>query len=441
MSVSGGIITGMGKKLGVSSDGDLQVAFGSSQKGQAWFFSTAPIRMGAKYKPFLNTSAVFADMNARNTARANANYGITIPTMTQAEIQAMTGAGWTLHRPDGTSYPRRAQDFEGYYNAAPYAPLYCTAPATIYASTINVNSGSPCAFFVYEKSGQLAYGAPSATAGTVAGSDGRTTAQRNACLELADLKAGSSLITDLTNPYLGIAVFSGTTFKGFAGCTEKLVASQSQTQNDMFITRLSAFTGIAAGTYTGKACVRYGNAVVGYNYVPLPAISGVCYNNFTVKIGGADIYTYAKRGLSTSNTVSSTGTITTNLSTVYVTIRVTNPSILPQQSNASNSGWILVVTITGKVNGLNITPPNRRVSMANYYPGTSTFLTIPANGYTDITFRIDKIWNQDPSGAAAIVSSGNIDIECYLKYNQGGSDTDFTRAPASQQNALKVIYG
>lgn len=439
MSVSSGIITNMGKKLGVSSDGDLQVVFSTSQTGQAWFFASAPIRMGAKYKPFNNTSVTFADMNARNTARANANYGLTIPTMTQAEIQAMTGDGWTLHRPNGTSYPRRAQDFEGYYNAAPYAPLYCTASATIVANTINSNSLNPCAFFVYQKSGQLADKQPDAAGGTSTTSAGRSSTQIAACLEASELKADSTIITSLTNPYLGIAVFSGTTFKGFAGCTSKLIASQSTRDNDMFIVRLAAFTGIGLGTYTGKACIRYGSELGGYMYVPLPAISGVCYNNFTVKIGGADLYTYSKRGLSTSNTASSTGTITTTLSTVYVTIRVTAPAGIAHQSNASNSGWTLVTTVTGKVNGFNITPPDRRLSMANYYPGTSTFLSIPAGGSTDITFRIDKVWNQDPTSSATVVTSGYVDIECYLKYSSGGVDTDFTRA--AQQTVLRVNYG
>lgn len=35
----------MGKKLGVSGDGDLQQVFQVSQKAHSWFFLTAPINM------------------------------------------------------------------------------------------------------------------------------------------------------------------------------------------------------------------------------------------------------------------------------------------------------------------------------------------------------------------------------------------------------------
>lgn len=436
MAIQNDIIVGMGSKLTTGGTGDLQKAFNSSQKSQAWFFSTAAIKMAAKYKPFNNTTAVFASETARNTARANANYGLTIPACTAAQILA---ANWTLHRPNGTTYPRRALDFEGYYRGAPDAPLYCTKDGdTITANTINANALNPCAFFVYQKSGQLADKQPDASGGISTTSAGRSSTQIAACLEASELKTdGGTLLTSLTNPYLGIAVFNGSSLVGFAGCTSKLVASQSTRDNDMFIVRLAAFTGIAAGTYTGKACIRYGS-LSGYNYVPLPAISGVCQNTFTVKIGGADMYTYWKRGLSKTNTTSSTGTLRTTGSTVYATIRIQNNSGITHSTAPANyNKWILVVTITGTVNGSSITPPDRRLTMKTYPAGM-----VMANGESiDVTFKIDKIWNNNPAQAAVTVTSGSISIEAYLYYNDGGADSAFTRGAATQQTALLVTYG
>lgn len=434
----------MGTTIGPSANGDLQTAFGVSQMGKAWFFSTAPIRMGAKNKPFLNTSPTFTDMNARDTARASANYGITIPTMTEAEIRAMTGEGWTLHRPNGTSYPRRAQDFEGYYNAAPYAPLYCTKNSnTIVANVINSNSLNPCAFFVYEKSGQLAYGVPDATAGTTRNSDGRTTAQRNACLELADLKAGSSLITDLTNPYLGIVVFSGTTLKGFAGCTEKLVASQSTWLPDMYIVRLAAFSALGVGTFTGKACVRYGSAVGGYGYVPLPAISGVCNNNFTVKIGGQDMYDAYQVNVKTDGTPSAAGSavrLRTTSTTIYVTIKVHNGSgIVHDTAPGDVNKWILVTNLNGSVvkrGESSSTTVNRDVTSTpyNYTPAA---MHMDVNGDCLISYQITNCWSPT-QGQVVAISSGSISLTCRLYYNS--TSAPFNR-PASGQLLLDIVYG
>jgi len=443
MSVSGGIITGMGTTIGPSANGDLQTAFGVSQMGKAWFFSTAPIRMGAKNKPFLNTSPTFTDMNARNTARANANYGLTIPTMTQAEIQAMTGEGWTLHRPNGTSYPRRAQDFEGYYHAAPYAPLYCTAPATIVANTINSNSLNPCAFFVYQKSGQLADKQPDATGGTSTTSAGRSSTQIAACLEASELKADSTIITSLTNPYLGIAVFSGTTFKGFAGCTSKLIASQSTRDNDMFIVRLAAFSALGVGTYTGKACIRYGSAVGGYGYVPLPAISGVCNNNFTVKIGGQDMYDAYQVNVKTDGTPSAAGSavrLRTTSTTIYVTIKVHNGSgIVHDTASGDVNKWILVTNLNGSVvkrGESSSTPVNRDVTSTpyNYTPAA---MHMDVNGDCLISYQITNCWSPT-QGQVVAISSGSISLTCRLYYNS--TSAPFNR-PSSGQLLLDIVYG
>lgn len=435
----------MGKKIAANGiGGDLQAAFHSSRKSHSWYFSDAPIKMGAKNKPFLDTTVIFANMNERDTARVNANYGLTIPTMTQAEIQAMTGDGWTLHRPDGTSYPQRAQqDFEGYYHDAPYAPLYCTAPDTIVANIINSNSVNPCAFFVYQKSGQLADKQPDAAGGTSTTSAGRSSTQIAACLEASELKADSTIITSLTNPYLGIAVFSGTTFKGFAGCTSKLIASQSTRDNDMFIVRLAAFSALGVGTYTGKACIRYGSVLEGYGYVPLPAISGVCNNNFTVKVGGQDMYDAYQVNVKTDGTPSAAGsavTLRTTSTTIYVTIKVHNSSGIVHDTAAGDvNKWILVTNLNGSVvqrGQSSSTPVNRDVTSTpyNYTPAA---MHMDVNGDCLISYQITNCWSPN-AGQVVAIDSGNISLTCRLYYDS--TSAPFNR-PTSGQLLLDIEYG
>ena len=390
------------------------------------------IKGGAMYKPFQNTNPNYPSDADWIAALTGANYGLYVPVCNTANLLA---AQFSYLRPTGNPYWYRVLDFNHYYEGAPDWPVSCPSPSTIVANIINVNAANPCAFFVYHKTGALADKSPDASSGTSTTSAGRSSTQIDYCLAVGEVKASNgTLLTSLTNPYLGMALYQGSTYKGFAGCTSKLVASQTTRDNNMFITPLSSFTGFAAGTYTGKACIRYGSEVGGYGYIPLPN------STFTVKVGGADMYTYWKRGLSTSNTTSSVGIIRTTLSTVYITIRVQNNSGIAHQSNASNSNWILVTTVTGTVNGASISRSSR-LTMNNYYPGTSTFVAIANGGTNDITFRLDRIWNSDPSQPADVVSSGFITIDAELKYNSGGVDSNFTRGADTQQAALSVTYG
>jgi hypothetical protein len=67
---------------------------------------------------------------------------------------------------------------------------------------------------------------------------------------------------------------------------------------------------------------------------------------------------------------------------------------------------------------------------------------VMANGQSiDVTFQIDRIWNNDPTEPAVVVTSGSISVEAYLYYNDGGADSAFTRGAAAQQAALSVTYG
>ena len=127
----------MGKKLGVSNDGELQDVFGSSQKSHAYFFSDAvDINMFAKYKPFIPASGsgyyndhfTAADgtpntTGDRYTAASNAYFGLTPPAKRATAnlvATAITGGDkWVYTRPVQGQNPLRALDFEGYDHLAP----------------------------------------------------------------------------------------------------------------------------------------------------------------------------------------------------------------------------------------------------------------------------------------------------------------------------------
>ena len=273
----------------------------------------------------------------------------------------------------------------------------------------------------------------------VAPSTVRSNTQIDAICSLSELNAsGGSVITSLTEPYLGLAFFQNTTFKKFVGCPHPLVASQDVRDIDMYQLRGADITGLQ-GDYTAMACIRYKRDSTNYGYIPLPKGTGNIYKNkFNLKIGGADMYTYWKRGLSKTNTTSSTGTLRTTGSTVYATIRIQNNSGITHSTDPANyNKWILVVSVTGTVNGSSIAPPDRRLTMKSYPAGM-----VMANGQSiDVTFQIARIWNNDPTEPAVVVTSGSISVEAYLYYNDGGADSAFTRGAAAQQAALLVTYG
>lgn len=448
MSIVNGIITNMGKKIAADGiGGDLQAAFHSSQKRQSWYFSDAPIKMGAKYKPFLNTTVIFASQQALDDARAAANYGLSIPSYTSPTD--LIGADWSIHRPNGTDYPRRAQqDFEKYYMDAEDVPACCTWPDDdITVNIINSNSATTVPFFAYQKTGQLKDWRPDSVAGMVAPSSARSNTQIDAICALSELNAsGGAVITSLTEPYMGLAIFEGSTFKKFVGCPHPLVASQNVRDIDMYQLRSADITGLQ-GSYTAVACIRYKRDSINYGYIPLPKGTSEVYKNlFNLKIGGAEFYKYWQRGIAETNIVSDVQTLTTTASNVYVTIRVQNNSGIAHQSSGTNAdGWLLYVTISGSIVAGGITKNINRttggLSIRNYYPGAMQFLTIPKDGTTDITFLVPKVWNQNESDPAEMVESGMVVLTCNLKYVSGGVVEDFDRAPTSQQPTLSISYG
>lgn len=143
------------KKLGVSGDGDLQVCFGSSEKGQYWYFVTnAPnIWKWARFKPFRKNAAYADHYDDTNSARlagaASVNYGLSAPSVSAAgrPLQTLSSGynTWVYANPRGTGYnePLRVQDFEG-YNGEATPPV--NPPGDI---TIQISSSSSFSFGAY----------------------------------------------------------------------------------------------------------------------------------------------------------------------------------------------------------------------------------------------------------------------------------------------------
>lgn len=437
------MIVGMGTVLATDSTGDLQLAFSSSQMAKSWYFASAPIKIGAKYKPFIHTTVAFSDQSSRDTARAGVNYGVSIP---DCQSSALLDTDWSVARPDGsTSQPRRSLDFEKYYLDAPDVPVCCMFSGVISINPININSATMIPFFIYQKTGVIADRAPDTTNGVSSTAVGRNSTQIEACLDLSELNAqGGAVITSLTNPYLGFSIYQGTTFKGFFGCRSKLLASQTTGDIDMYHFHTADITGLAAGDYTAMACIRYGSSN-SYKFIPMPTgTAGTYQNKYTMKIGGADLYTYKRKGLSKTNTASSTTSLTTTGPGVYITINVTNNTgIVHDSNNTNSSGWILNATLTGSYvqNGVtkSVNRTTGNLGMQNFYPGTSQYLTIPKDGNVDITFFIPNIWTTDGSTPTSGVTSGSLAVTAVLKYVSGGSSQNFTAA--SSQPSLLITYG
>lgn len=453
MAIQNDMIVGMGSKLTTGGTGDLQKAFNSSQKSQAWFFSTAAIKIAAKYKPFNNTTVVFASETARDTARANANYGLTIPKFTAASD--LIDADWTLHRPNGTSYPRRAKDFEGYYRGAPDVPVCCTWPNDdIVINLINENVSISVPFFVYQKEGLLKDWRPDSSAGMVRPTTTRSNAQIDAICAISELNAsGGAVITSLDSPYLGLAIFSGTTLKKFVGCRSQLVAKQEDViENNMFILHGTDITEMI-GTYTAVPCIRYKRDAVNYGYIPLPKGTGNVYKNkFNLIIGGADKYKAWQRGVSLTSTIpqSPASMITMTSSTlqnyVYVIVRVQNLSGIEHYSTQSGlSHWYLHTWLSGEVRfrgDEDTTPIGRTVSAGVYNPGP---FTIANDGTVDLVFRIPNIWSVNASDTARQIDAGMVTLSIAptdegLKYvTTSGTDSFGKDSMLSQ--LLTIKYG
>ena len=132
----------MGKKLGVSGDGDLQQVFQVSQMAHSWFFLTAPINMWAKYKPFRHpSSTIYTDhykgasgqtiSSARLTGARQVNYGLVRPSGSETNIPAdVVGQLWSYNRCRDGVDPMQAWDFEGYNHIA-QAPIMPMTPDNV----------------------------------------------------------------------------------------------------------------------------------------------------------------------------------------------------------------------------------------------------------------------------------------------------------------------
>jgi len=431
MSVTNGKIS---NRIGVviaadGVSGDLQKIFGVAVTRKQWYFTAAPINPCSKCKPFRSTTAFTDHYNSPSSARLAAlvlaNYGIILPSCTASELRT---AECTYNRPTA-SHLLRTQDFEQYYHLAPGAIACCPMASTIVINAINLNGNPRIVFFVYQKSGMLADKSPDPVNGISSASAGRTSEYINAICDLSDLKVQGEHVTayELTNPHLGLAIYDGTTFKGFFGCTSALVASQQVTDINMYGFPSTLITGLT-GEYTAIACIRYGTTQ--FKYIPLQGFGGYS-RAFSLKIGGAEYYTYTLRGLAETNVVSANNTLTT-----------TDTGIAHQTSTATAGYWVLRTRITGTITRRGISNNIDRTqesTMANYYPGTGQSLTIAKDGYADITFALSKIWNNDASQPAAALDSGRLTLACSLVYKTGSGEQAFTRG--ASQPLLTVIYG
>ena len=126
MGWTGKILNGVGgfTKIAANGLGDLQRALGRSGNNSHLQLicdidsngnPVGAIRPMAKYKSFRNSTLVFSSWNARNTARASARYGLSVPSdfAPNAAGDAKYPSAWTYLPPryNNTADAKRAEDF------------------------------------------------------------------------------------------------------------------------------------------------------------------------------------------------------------------------------------------------------------------------------------------------------------------------------------------
>lgn len=107
------VLTSPFTKIAANGQGDLQKALSSSLMSQIRLFTETNINPMAKYKPFRDSTVLFATDAARNAARANARYGFGGIPPQLVLSQTDPKNNWVYLRPRGGAYnePLRALDF------------------------------------------------------------------------------------------------------------------------------------------------------------------------------------------------------------------------------------------------------------------------------------------------------------------------------------------
>lgn len=387
---------------------------------------------------------------ATSEERVAAKYGLSIPEYTTATSLKNSSATWSYKK--GSWY--RLNDFDGYYHNAPLV-MTCPVNRTIVMNAVDENHDTSIPFYVFSLGGSRStnwlYNRKLDKATGVGSASAVPDTYKNYCLSAEELTTlnGNALINN--HVFFGVALFNQNNTLVDLGsvndvprnpivCTHAIRNDSSTEDDDMFKLQESSITSIALGSFTAIPCLRIGNPlheigqVTLFAYAPLckdPISTGTNYPcNFTLNVGGAStLYTANILGVATSASGDPSTNLTTTASTVYVFIRVTNKSgKLSYTSPGNTMGFwvespILTANVTYGDDTSWVGSRTATTSLVSTTPGQSASIIafeIPNNGTQTLIYRLDNIWNSDPTQPSKLVNHGTIGITQHLYFQPTG---------------------
>lgn len=427
MAYSSGLIT-----KPVSSDtagGDIQQALGISGVGDLGTLCThANINIFSKYKP----NAVTGYDQPSDAVLATNRYGLAAIATNSRNALATLALGWTYHGAQAPYY--RQLDFDRYYNGA-VCPFMQANGTQLLVDLVSGNARS-AAFYMLMKSGALAN--KPFVAGQGIGSSGTAVPSNRLayCISVEDLgfDSGSGSYHSILGAYLGLVIFSGTTYRGEVWASTA-VAQLGTRDNNMFLVPVDGID-IAPGTYTAVACAKKTESGLTYY---LPVYDDASYPaRFALVVGGVDYYKQQAVGLATTATGSTVTRLTTIDSNIYVRMRLYNNTGGSVTLNVRDGRFVLSTRITGTVTDYIGTSEIDRTQTSELVYPTSD-ITVADGGYGDMVFQLRNIWSNTAGSNPRQIESGEVTVAPTLQFYRGGTMTDFPLYGLAR--LLRVIYG
>lgn len=407
--------------------GDIQQALGVDTGGLYELCTAAQINVFARYKPNGLTGARPSDAQI-----ATARYNLWAKATSSRASLASMALGWTYNGAAAPYY--RQLDFHRYYNGA-VCPFMQANGDRLLVDLVSGNARS-AAFYMLMRSGALA-NKPFVQGGGIGSSGTAVPSTRlDYCISVEDLgfDSGGGSYHSILGAYLGLVIFSGTTYRGEIWASTA-VAQLGTRDNNMFIVPTGDLD-IAPGTYTAVACAKKTDSGLTYY---LPVYDDASYPaRITLVVGGVDYYKQDRVGLATTATGSTVTRMTTTASDIYVRMRLYNNTGSSVTLNVRDGRFVLSTRITGTVVDQSGTHSIDRTQTSSLVYPTSD-ITVADGGYGDMVFRITNIWSNSASSSPTLIESGTLDIAPTLQFYRGGTMTAFPLYGLAR--LLTVTYG
>ena len=410
MSYSNGLITKPVKSD--TANGDIQQALGVSSGDLGTLCTSPKINVFSKYKP---NAAVGVDQPSDDIIATNRYFLAAVATNSRNALISMA-LGWTYHGAQAPYF--RQLDFDRYYNGAP-VPFMQANGQSLLLDLVSGNA-SPALFYMLMTAGALSN--KPFVAGQGIGSSGTAVPSNRLayCIAAEDLgfDSGGGTYHSLMGAVLGLVIFQGTTYKGEVWSSVP-VAELSQRENNMFNVPTNTLS-LAQGTYTAVACAKQGNYYLPvYNHADYPT-------RFTFVVGGVDSYAQDRVGLATTQGGTYSTLLRTNLSDIYLKMRLYNQTGRSITLNVRDNRFRVSTRITGsRVDSQTSQSVSIDRTQVSQLISPTSDPTIADGGYVEMIFGLTNIWSNTAGSSVPAFDSGNLTIVPSLQFVSGGSAADF----------------